>query len=80
MGITYAPLLALMKQRNMMKNDLRGGTLKLSSATVAKIEKGEPVSLKVIDRICQELGVQIQDVVQYKEGPFLKATSRKKKK
>lgn len=80
MGITYAPLLSLMKQRNMMKNDLRFGTLKLSSATVAKIEKGEPISLEIIDRICRELGVQIQDVVQFDASiEFTKAPSRVKK-
>jgi DNA-binding Xre family transcriptional regulator len=41
--------------------------LNISSATVAKMGKGESVSLNVIIRICQFLGCNIGDIVSLEE-------------
>jgi DNA-binding Xre family transcriptional regulator len=41
--------------------------LKISSATVAKIGKGESVSLNVLKRICQYLDCNVGDIVSFEE-------------
>ena len=37
----------------------------LSSATVAKTGKGEPVSNKVLDKICKYLDCSVNDIISY---------------
>lgn len=39
----------------------------ISLATMARMKKGLPVSLDVIDRICLELDCKIEDVVEIKK-------------
>ena len=63
MGINYKPLFKLMVDRNMNKTDLRT-ELGLSSATLAKLGKGEPVSGAVIEKLCIYFRCRIQDVVE----------------
>ena len=48
--------------------------LKISSRTMAKFRKNEPVSLEIINNICNYLGCQIQDIVMIEPdtGIFLK--------
>lgn len=43
--------------------------LGLSWDTIAKFKKGESVSLSTIERICLDLGCNIEDLVQIKKGP-----------
>lgn len=38
----------------------------LSSVTVAKMEKGEPVSDKVLEKICAYLDCSVNDIISYK--------------
>lgn len=61
--ISYDPLWKTLVDRKMSKTDLQKLT-KLSSATIAKLSKGESVTLDVIGRICEELKVPVQDVVE----------------
>ena len=63
MGISYKPLFKLLLDRDMSKNDLRT-ELGLSSATLAKLKKGEPLSGSVIHKLCSFFRCQIQDVVE----------------
>jgi DNA-binding Xre family transcriptional regulator len=51
-----------MADKKMQKKDLTD-ELKISSATVAKMGKGESVSLNVLIRICQLLDCNIGDIV-----------------
>ncbi|MHB1682815.1 MAG: helix-turn-helix domain-containing protein [Bacilli bacterium] len=52
-----------MIDREMTKEELRQG-VGLSSATIARMGKNEPVSMDVLDRICAYLGCSLQDVVE----------------
>lgn len=61
MAVSYKPLLRLLVERDMTRQDLR--KLGISSATISKLSKNEYIALSVIDRICQELKCDICDVV-----------------
>ena len=63
MGISYKPLFRLLVDKDMTKTDLRT-ELGLSSATLAKLGKGEPLSGAVIEKLCTYFKCQVQDVVE----------------
>lgn len=48
----------------MMKKDLMELT-KINSATIAKMGRGEAVSLDVLGRICEKLNCNIGDLVDF---------------
>lgn len=50
--------------RGMLKKDLKEQA-KITSTTLAKMGKGEPVSMEVLGRICQALSVDIGDIVEF---------------
>lgn len=56
MKISYKSLFDILKQREISKTELRKN-LKISTATLAKLSKDEPVSMKVIEDICNFLHV-----------------------
>ena len=64
LGIKYDGLFQLLRERKISKTELRR-RLGLSSATIAKLAKNEPVSLKVIEDICKELACQPGDILHY---------------
>ncbi len=51
----------------MTKTQLRKA-VGFNSATLAKMSKGEYVSLKTIDNICQFLDCEIYDVIEIEHG------------
>ena len=62
--IKYYKLFDLLNRKGLKKTDL----LKiLSSATVAKLSKGENVNTDVINKICKFLNVQPADIMEYIE-------------
>lgn len=61
MGIRYYKLFDLLNRRNMKKSELRKV---ISSATVAKLSKGEYISGEAIDKICQFLNCQPGDIME----------------
>ena len=61
--ISYGPLLRLLESRNIKMIDLVR-ECKLSTATVAKISKNEPMNITTIARICRHLNVPIERVVE----------------
>lgn len=63
MGITYDGLFNLLKEKNLSKTELKN-MLGISSATLAKLSKNEPVSFKVIEDICRTLRCQPGDILQ----------------
>ena len=65
--ITFDPLWQTLRAKHLNKGDLQKLT-KLSSTTVAKLAKNEVVKLDVIERICEALDCQIQDVVSIKKS------------
>ncbi len=64
MSISYNGLWKMLIDRNMQKKDLLRD-LSISSATIAKMGKGESVSLEVLERICKHLNCDIGDVVSF---------------
>ena len=69
MKISYNGLWKKLIDHNMQKKDLIE-SLSLSSTTVAKMGKGEKVSLDVLEKICIYFDCNIGDVVSFerKEG------------
>lgn len=64
MAIKYYKLLDLLNRANISKEELRV-KIEVSSATMAKLSKNQPVSLDVIDKICATLNCQPGDILEY---------------
>jgi len=63
--ISYDRLWKTLIDRHMKKTELRD-RIGISNATLAKLGKGEPVNLKIIENICIDLQCGIEDVVEIK--------------
>ena len=61
--ISYKPLFKLLLERDMTKTQLRT-EVGFSSATLAKMSKGEYISLETVENICKHLDCKIEDVVE----------------
>ena len=61
--ISYKPLFKLLLERDMTKTQLRIA-VGFSSATLAKMSKGDYVSLETIENICKYLNCKIEDVIK----------------
>lgn len=63
MKLSYEPLWDTLKNRELKKTDLcdKAG---LSRSTIAKMGKEEYVALEVVERICNGLSCQVQDVIE----------------
>lgn len=64
MSFSYNPLWKLLIDKGMTKEKLRIA-LKFSPSTIAKMSKGENVSMDVLHKICEYFNVQVSDVVEY---------------
>ena len=67
MKISYKPLFRQLLELDMKKMDLLR-TAKISTSTLAKLGKNEPVKLEMLVRICQALHCRLEDVVEFMEG------------
>lgn len=68
MAVSYNGLWKILIDKNMYKKDL-AAELNISSATMAKMGKGESVSMDVMQRICEYLECDIGDIMSFeKEG------------
>lgn len=63
--ISYKPLFRLLLERDMTKTQLRE-VVGFSSATLAKMSKGEYISLETVENICKYLDCKIEDVIEIK--------------
>ena len=61
--ISYKPLFRLLLERDMTKTQLREA-VGFSSATLAKLSKGEYISLETIENICKYLNCKIEDIIE----------------
>lgn len=66
MAISYNGLWKMLIDRNMYKKDL-ATELNISSATMAKMGKGESVSMDVLARICSYMGCDIGDIMSFEK-------------
>ena len=64
MKFSYNKLWKLLIDRGMLKKDLKEQA-DIASTTLAKMGKGEPVSMEVLWRICQALNVNVGDIVEF---------------
>lgn len=63
MRISYNKLWKLLIDKNMNKNDLKA-TTGISSASVAKLGKGENITTDVLLKICESLNVHLEDIME----------------
>ena len=63
MAISYIKLWKLLLDKNMKKTDLLD-VADISSTTLAKLSKNQPVSMDVMGRICKALSCDIGDVME----------------
>ena len=66
MAISYNGLWKILNRKKLYKKDLVEG-LNISSATMAKMGKGENVSLEVLQRICEYLECDIGDIMSFEK-------------
>ena len=66
MKISYNGLWKIMIDKKMRKKDLID-KVGLSSTTIAKMGKGEKVSLDVIERVCNHFDCDIGDVISFEK-------------
>ena len=64
MTVTYKGLWKILIEKGLQKQDLVNHA-GLSSATVAKMGRGEPVSNKVLEKICDYLECSVNDIMNY---------------
>ena len=67
MSISYNGLWKQLIDHKMQKKDLVD-YLGISSATIAKMGKEEPVSLEVLERLCIYLDCDIGDIMSFKKN------------
>lgn len=61
---SYKPLFTLLVQKEMTKSQLREA-IGIGTGTLAKMSKGEYISMEVLDKICTYLGCSIEEVIQH---------------
>lgn len=66
MAISYCGLWKLLIDKNMYKKDLIE-KLGISSATIAKMGKGESVSMDVLQKICDYMDCNIGDIMSFEK-------------
>jgi putative transcriptional regulator len=62
MAISYNKLWKLLIDKGMKKMDLRK-VCKISPSTLSKLSKNQPVSIEVIQKICNELDCTSADIM-----------------
>ena len=66
MTVSYNGLWKMLIDKNMYKKDL-AAQLNISSATLAKMGKGENVSMDVLQKICEFMDCNIGDIMSFEK-------------
>lgn len=64
MAVSYNGLWKLLIDKNMKKMDLVQ-KIGISSSTLAKMSKGEAVSMTILEKVCEELDCDFGDIINY---------------
>ena len=64
MGISYKKLWHLLLDKNMNKGDLQK-IAKISSTSIAKLNKGENIQTDVLVKICAALNCDTSDIMEF---------------
>lgn len=67
MAVSYNGLWKKLIDKDMKKVDLINN-LGISSSTIAKMTKGEPVSLTILEKLCEELAVTLEILLVMIDG------------
>ena len=67
MKVSYNGLWKMLIDRGLQKKDLIE-KLNISSTTIAKMGKGEKVSLDVLEKICKFFECNIGDIISFEDG------------
>lgn len=67
MQITYKKLWKMLIDRDMSKQDLKEAA-GISSASIAKLGKGENITTDVLLKICDALNCKIEDILETVES------------
>ena len=63
-SVNYDGLWKILIDKKMKKKDLNSD-LNIGTGTIAKMSKGEPVSLEVLAKICLAFKCNIEDIVRF---------------
>lgn len=63
-SVSYDGLWKILIDKKMKKKDLTSD-LNIGTGTIAKMSKGEPVSLEVLAKICIAFKCNIEDIVRF---------------
>ena len=63
MRISYNKLWKMLIDKNMKKSDLKEKA-GISSASIAKLGKGENITTDVLIRICESMNCRIEDILE----------------
>ena len=64
MAFSYDNLWKILEEKQMTKEDLKNAT-GMSSATIAKLGKNENISMESLEKICEVLKCDIEDVIKF---------------
>ena len=68
MAVSYNGLWKLLIDKNMKKMDLvENKNIGISSSTLAKMSRGETVSMSVFEKICMELDCDFGDLIHFEK-------------
>ena len=68
MAVSYNGLWKLLIDKGMKKMDLvENENIGISSSTLAKMSKGETVSMLVLEKICDKLDCDFGDLIHYEK-------------
>lgn len=67
MHVTYKKLFKLLIDRNMNRQDLKKLS-GISSASMAKLGKGENITTDVLVKICEALDCRLEDIMELEES------------
>ncbi|MBV4429671.1 MULTISPECIES: helix-turn-helix domain-containing protein [Clostridium] len=66
MAVSYNGLWKLLIDKNMKRMDLVK-MIGISSSTLAKMSKGELVSMRILEKVCQSLNCDFGDIINYEK-------------
>lgn len=65
---SYTPLMILLAKNGMSKTELRE-SIGISTTTLAKISKNEPISFDTLEKLCVFFKCPIEDIIEHIPNP-----------
>ena len=79
MAVSYNRLWKLLIDKGTNKTRLRNAT-NMSSSTMAKLTKNQPVAMQVLEKICAEMECNIEDIMEFNKLDEVKQEMQQKEK